>query len=124
MNYPALNLKALLLFKQLKELADTDEKWLDNAPYDADMKALLTSVFERKVETVVLKQGQAPEAGKRGRKAKAGEMSDAQAEVIEVEAAALLKELKDLKPPTGGGFDHDTKIQIIKAKTASHREGG
>jgi hypothetical protein len=118
MNYPALDLDALVLFQQLKELADSDEKWLDNAPYDADTKALLVSIFAKQIETVVLKDAGTPESHTRGRKRKDGGMSDEQAEIIEKEAGALLKELKDLKPPTGKGFDHETKIQIIKAKTA------
>jgi hypothetical protein len=117
-NYPPLELSAVQALGQLKELSDADPKWLDNAPYDAEIKALLQAVFTKQLETVVLKDNGAKDNQTVGRKRKDGGMSDAQAEVIEVEAGALLKELKDLKPPTGKGFDHDTKIQIIKAKTA------
>lgn len=118
MNYPALELDSVKSLAQLKELADANEKWLEESPYSPDIKAILASVFTKQIETVVLKDGGTPQSMTRGRKRKDGGMSDEQAEVIEVEAGALLKELKELKPPSGKGFDHDTKIQIIKAKTS------
>lgn len=117
-SYPTLDLDLLQKLLPLKEQVDTDPKFLEDAPYAPDIKATLKALFETRVDTVVLRDGGHKEAGKRGRKRADGGISDDQAEIIEVEAAALLKELKDLKPPAGSGFDHDTKIQIIKAKTA------
>lgn len=96
---------------------DADFKSIDDAPYAPEIKAALRTLFEIRTDTIVLQDAANPVSNKRGPKAK-GELSDAQAELVEAEAQNLLAELKDLKPPAGGKFDHDTKIQIIKAKTA------
>lgn len=117
-DWPSLELKALLDLLAIKEKMDVNPTSLDASGYQPEIQAALRTLFEVRVETVLGVTGEgAKDRMKRGPKAK-GELSDAQAEIVQQEAEQLLKDLKDLKPPAGGKFDHDTKIQIIKAKTA------
>lgn len=114
MTYPALDPKLLMDLLPIREHLSIDPEFLDkpDCPYGADIRATLKTLFPPLVEVKATASS--------GRKAGKGknEISEEQAAVIEAEATALLQELKDLKPPSGKGFDHDTKISIIKAKTA------
>lgn len=117
MNYPSLDLDALQRIKELRAHFDADPEFLTKpeCPYSIEVRELLRDMFTVRVETVAAAADRG--AKQRGRKPK-NPLSDEQATVVEEEAIALLTELKGLKPPAGSKFDSDTKIQIIKAKTA------
>lgn len=104
-------LESLLI---LKQLVDVDRSALDD--YTGEVREKLDKLFEVRVDTVVLKEGGEEGQQKRGRKSNAPTLSEEQTGEIEQEAMELLKELKDLK--AAGKLDTDTKIQVIKAKTA------
>lgn len=114
MSYPTLDLNAVMNLLPIREQLSADPEFLDkpDCPYGADIRAALKTLFPPDTEVKATAK-----SGRKGGKGK-NEISEEQAAVIEAEATALLQELKDLKPPAGKGFDHDTKISIIKAKTA------
>lgn len=118
MNYPTLSLPTIQKLEAIKLGIDTVDGYLDKSPYGADFREVLAKLFSGGRAQMVA--GAAIDTseltGKTG--PKQGRLTDNQAEDIEQQANELLSELKNLKPPAGKGFDHDTKIQIIKAKTA------
>lgn len=113
MDYPSLDINTLMTLATVKEQISANPDYLKNSPYGADIRAAIITLLPIDDQTVVSRTS-GPRRGGKGK----NEITEDQAAMIEQEAMNLLKELQDLKPGAGKGLDHDTKIAIIKAKTA------
>ncbi len=112
MTYPTIDLNAVMGLLPIKEQLSSNPDYLDNpdCPYAVDVRDTLKILFP----PAVVEKKRSTKTGGTGK----NQITEDQAQLIEAEAMGLLKELQDLKAPVGKGMDHDTKISIIKAKTA------
>jgi len=124
-NYPTLRIAQLQSLISLKQSIEADPLMLrkTDCPYDNDLIDVLEELFKTKVikERVevpveVIHTPRAPA----GRKKKAGELTDSDAEEVETQALELLVELKKLGKSAGSEestLETSEKLNIIKVQT-------
>jgi hypothetical protein len=124
MSYPTLRLGVLQGLATLKVACDAEQGYLrrPDCPYDNDTIELLERLFKPvEVEVIVEKIVEKPSRGKVGRPpSKKNELSDDDANELEIEAKEMLTELRNMAKTEDGDLkqlDTGTRLSILKTRT-------
>jgi hypothetical protein len=123
MSYPTLRLGVLQGLATLKVACDAEQGYLrrPDCPYDNDTIELLEKLFKPvEVEVIVEKIVEKPSRGKVGRPSKKNELSEDDANELEIEAKEMLTELRNMAKTEEGDLkqlDTGTRLSILKTRT-------